>query len=114
MILLTGGGSLGDIWFRHQEFRQRVLSDFPNHRMIQLSQAIFFRNERMALERLEYGIRLLSRARLIVTHCLHILSVLLGIPHVCFDTGYRKIPGFYHLLSSLDEKLSQRSVCRIR
>jgi exopolysaccharide biosynthesis predicted pyruvyltransferase EpsI len=42
VILLHGGGNLGDFWYHHQEFRERVIASFPNHRIVQLPQTIFF------------------------------------------------------------------------
>ena len=44
VILITGGGNLGDIWTNHQEFRERVLADFPGNPVIQLPQSIEFRD----------------------------------------------------------------------
>ena len=41
-ILLHGGGNLGDLWVTHQELRERVLSDFPDRRVIQLPQSVHF------------------------------------------------------------------------
>jgi pyruvyl transferase EpsO len=41
-ILLSGGGNFGDVWPAHQHFRERVLSDFPGHRIVQLPQSIHF------------------------------------------------------------------------
>lgn len=51
----------------------------------------------MARQRLEYGRRLLSRARVVVTDRLHghVLSLLLGIPHVIMDDRYGKMRSFY-------------------
>lgn len=43
LILLHGGGNLGDLWIDHQELRERVVSDFPNHEIIQFPQTIYFR-----------------------------------------------------------------------
>lgn len=47
----------------------------------------------IAEERVERGLRLLSRARFVITDRLHvhILSTLLGIPHVFLDNSYGKI-----------------------
>jgi pyruvyl transferase EpsO len=42
VILLSGGGNFGDAWPGHQAFRERVLTDFPDHRIIQLPQSISF------------------------------------------------------------------------
>jgi len=42
VILLSGGGSLGDVWPLHQQLRERVLADFPNVPIIQLPQSLHF------------------------------------------------------------------------
>jgi exopolysaccharide biosynthesis predicted pyruvyltransferase EpsI len=49
IILLQGGGNFGDLWGAHQNFRERVISDFPHNKIIQLPQTIYFK-ERKALE----------------------------------------------------------------
>lgn len=51
----------------------------------------------LARERLRYAVGILSGARAIVTDRLHghILSVLLGIPHVLLDNSYGKLSGFH-------------------
>jgi len=45
-ILLNGGGNLGDLWPTHQVFRERILNDFPDRRVIQLPQSILFESDR--------------------------------------------------------------------
>ncbi|WP_445185067.1 polysaccharide pyruvyl transferase family protein [Pseudonocardia sp. Cha107L01] len=47
-ILIQGGGNLGDRWLETQEFRERVIRDFPDRRIIQLPQSIDFRTRRGA------------------------------------------------------------------
>jgi exopolysaccharide biosynthesis predicted pyruvyltransferase EpsI len=42
VILLHGGGNLGDIWPYHQALRERVMHDFPRRRIIQLPQTAHF------------------------------------------------------------------------
>jgi len=42
VILLSGGGNLGDLWLRHQHFRERILRAFPDQPIVQLPQSIFF------------------------------------------------------------------------
>jgi len=42
VILLHGGGNLGDFWGDHQRFREQVIRDFPGRRIIQLPQTIYF------------------------------------------------------------------------
>jgi pyruvyl transferase EpsO len=41
-ILFTGGGNFGDLWPRHQSFRERVIERFPGHAIVQLPQSIHF------------------------------------------------------------------------
>ncbi len=45
IILIHGGGNLGDLWPVHQEFRERVIADFPNNKIIQLPQSIYFKEK---------------------------------------------------------------------
>jgi exopolysaccharide biosynthesis protein PssK len=49
-ILLSGGGNLGDLWERHQRFREDVLGAFPENPVVQLPQSIHF-HSRAALAR---------------------------------------------------------------
>jgi pyruvyl transferase EpsO len=44
VILLQGGGNLGDLWPHHQRFRERVIADFPDRRIVQLPQTITFQD----------------------------------------------------------------------
>jgi exopolysaccharide biosynthesis predicted pyruvyltransferase EpsI len=41
-IVLQGGGNFGDRWRRLQSFRERVIRDFPDRRIVQLPQGIDF------------------------------------------------------------------------
>jgi pyruvyl transferase EpsO len=41
-ILIHGGGNFGDLWPSHQEFRLKLLSEFPDRQIIQLPQTIHF------------------------------------------------------------------------
>ena len=43
-IYLLGGGNFGDLYPSHQDFRVRVLREFPQHRVVQLPQSIHFTN----------------------------------------------------------------------
>jgi exopolysaccharide biosynthesis predicted pyruvyltransferase EpsI len=45
VILLSGGGNLGDFWWDNQQFRERVIQDFPRNKIIQLPQTIHFEDE---------------------------------------------------------------------
>src|SRR5579862_7759257 len=44
VIILSGGGNLGDLWTGIQEFRERVIRDFPHNRIIQAPQSIHFQS----------------------------------------------------------------------
>ncbi|WP_347977706.1 polysaccharide pyruvyl transferase family protein [Microbacterium sp. ProA8] len=39
-ILLHGGGNFGDRWALFQHFRERVIADFPDRRIVQLPQSV--------------------------------------------------------------------------
>jgi len=41
-ILLSGGGNFGDVWEASQDFRERILRRFPERRVVQLPQSIWF------------------------------------------------------------------------
>ena len=43
-IFIHGGGNLGDIWPHHQHFREALLTDFVDRRIVQLPQSIHFRD----------------------------------------------------------------------
>lgn len=41
-ILITGGGNFGDRWHGQQDFRERVIEEFPERKIIQLPQSLEF------------------------------------------------------------------------
>lgn len=43
-LLLTGGGNLGDLWPARQAFRERILGEHRDRRIVQLPQSIYFRD----------------------------------------------------------------------
>lgn len=43
-LLITGGGNLGDLWPERQAFRERIVAEHPDRRIIQLPQSIWFRD----------------------------------------------------------------------
>ncbi|WP_426323420.1 polysaccharide pyruvyl transferase family protein [Microbacterium sp. E-13] len=53
-ILLHGGGNFGDRWALFQHFRERVLADFPDRRIVQLPQSIEMTPETAARVRSAY------------------------------------------------------------
>jgi pyruvyl transferase EpsO len=50
IILLSGGGNLGDFWIDHQRLRQEIIEAFPRNRIIQLPQSIHFVDDADILE----------------------------------------------------------------
>ena len=45
IILITGGGNFGDLYAIHQNLRERVIREFPDNRIIQFPQSIYFAND---------------------------------------------------------------------
>lgn len=90
-------------WPREQRSRRRPLNRLPHsvRRFLPaplqgdepISPAAF---ERVARARLNRGLRILSRGEMVLTDRLHahILSILLGKPHIALDNSYRKIGNF--------------------
>lgn len=50
IIFLHGGGNLGDLWIQNQLLREKVIQDFPENRIIQLPQSIYF-SQRDSIQR---------------------------------------------------------------
>ncbi|MBU1264820.1 MAG: polysaccharide pyruvyl transferase family protein [Gammaproteobacteria bacterium] len=44
-ILITGGGNFGDLYPIHQNLRERVIREFPDNRIIQFPQSIYFADD---------------------------------------------------------------------
>ena len=45
ILLLHGGGNFGDLYPRHQNFREAVLARFPDRKVVQLPQSVHFRED---------------------------------------------------------------------
>lgn len=43
-ILLHGGGSLGDLWYSHQQFREQVIQRYPDRPIVILPQTMYFQD----------------------------------------------------------------------
>lgn len=41
-LYLQGGGNFGDLWPKHQDFREEILRKYPDRKIIQLPQSIHF------------------------------------------------------------------------
>jgi exopolysaccharide biosynthesis predicted pyruvyltransferase EpsI len=48
LILIHGGGNLGDLWPVAQTFRERIVTEFPDNPIIQLPQSVWFREPKNA------------------------------------------------------------------
>ncbi len=44
-IFLHGGGNFGDVWPKHQDFREMIIKEYPDRPIIQLPQSIHFSDE---------------------------------------------------------------------
>ena len=77
---------------------ERLVGLYPN-RLRQLPGVLAHTHDLQARKRLAHGCRLLSRGRIVVTDRLHghILSLLLGIPHVLLDNSNGKVKRFYDM-----------------
>jgi len=45
VLVSLGGGNLGDLYPAYQALRERIVADFPRHKIVVLPQTIFFRSE---------------------------------------------------------------------
>lgn len=58
-IFIHGGGNFGDIWVSHQDFRERILEQFPNRQIVQFPQSIHYNST----DRLEQSARVIEKHR---------------------------------------------------
>jgi pyruvyl transferase EpsO len=45
MIVLHGGGNFGDLYPAHQKLREKIITQYPQHRIVMLPQTIFYKSE---------------------------------------------------------------------
>lgn len=45
IIVLHGGGNFGDLYPAHQKLREKIVADYPGHRVVILPQTIFYKSE---------------------------------------------------------------------
>ncbi|WP_025678431.1 polysaccharide pyruvyl transferase family protein [Paenibacillus massiliensis] len=50
IIVCHGGGNFGDLYLNHQNLREKVVRDFPTHRIVVMPQTIHFQSEAKANE----------------------------------------------------------------
>ncbi|MCL6458754.1 MAG: polysaccharide pyruvyl transferase family protein [Gorillibacterium sp.] len=43
IIVLHGGGNFGDLYPAHQKLREKIINDYPHHRIVMLPQTIFYK-----------------------------------------------------------------------
>lgn len=46
IIIMQGGGNFGDIWHEHQNFRKRIIKEYPNNRIIILPQTVYYNDNK--------------------------------------------------------------------
>lgn len=50
VLLLHGGGNFGDLWAGSQDFRKRIIEDYPNNRIIMFPQSVWY-NDKSLIEK---------------------------------------------------------------
>lgn len=45
IIVLHGGGNFGDLYPQHQRLREKIVAEYPHHRIVMLPQTIFYKQE---------------------------------------------------------------------
>jgi pyruvyl transferase EpsO len=45
ILVLHGGGNFGDLYTKHQLLRERIVEQYPGHRIVMLPQTIFYKSE---------------------------------------------------------------------
>lgn len=45
IIVLQGGGNFGDLYPVHQKLREKIVAEYPDHRIVLLPQTIFYKEE---------------------------------------------------------------------
>lgn len=48
IIILMGGGNWGDLYLIHNEFRKRIINEYPNNKIIILPQTVYYEGARNA------------------------------------------------------------------
>ncbi len=90
VILLNGGGNFGDLWPRHQLFRERVVADFPDNPIVVMPQSMHFVDPQAAertraVFRAHSRLTLLLRDRESLDEATHLFG---GIAQLVPDTAF--------------------------
>src|SRR3546814_7988516 len=89
-IVLHGGGNFGDLYPIHQEFRERIVEQFPRNRIVIMPQSIHFKNparlaedaRRFAAHRnLTITVRDLDSERLVREHFSNLVHLVPDMAH---------------------------------
>lgn len=48
-ILLQGGGNFGDLWLKHQDFRHKIVKEYPNNKIVILPQTVYYKDINKAI-----------------------------------------------------------------
>lgn len=54
VVLLQGGGNWGDVWREYTEFKKRVISDFPDNRVLILPNTVHYKDESLFVEDMRF------------------------------------------------------------
>ncbi|RWF57480.1 MAG: exopolysaccharide biosynthesis protein [Mesorhizobium sp.] len=100
-IFIHGGGNFGDLWITHQDFRERVLEQFPNRRIIQFPQSIHYKSQ----ERRERSARIIGRHKNFVLLVRDEESKAFAEKH--FDCEVRLCPDMAFCIGALESEASE-------
>ncbi|TIU71237.1 MAG: exopolysaccharide biosynthesis protein [Mesorhizobium sp.] len=100
-IFIHGGGNFGDLWITHQDFRERVLEQFPNRRIIQFPQSIHYKSQ----ERRERSARIIGRHKNFVLLVRDEESKAFAEKH--FDCEVRLCPDMAFCIGALEPEASE-------
>lgn len=45
LIIFQGGGNFGDLWVHPQEFRMKIMAEYPKHQFLFMPQTVYFKDE---------------------------------------------------------------------
>lgn len=54
IIILQGGGNWGDLWEKHHIFRKKIVSMYPNNKIIVFPQTVYYQDKQKLLNDIEF------------------------------------------------------------